>query len=207
MWVWAPGPSNVFGKRLHPKNHCCRPHPTSTHPHAIVPAGNAAGSSWRLSGPATRASSSRAYSRCGAATHTAGLGERARVVLRSLIARAALGVCSRAAAAFPGELHLQAQERGTARTTLNPSPVHPVRLPQHPTHTTPHHATPHHRALQARKDKEAQSTAAWLATSASLQSLAQLHDWLHQAHLCYAVSRQAEFGVPTITDAKILASY
>lgn len=61
--------------------------------------------------------------------------------------------------------------------------------------------------LAARQAKEAQALASWRDTSAQLASLPDLHDWLHQTHLCYAVSRQQEFGVPTITDAKVLASY
>ncbi len=57
------------------------------------------------------------------------------------------------------------------------------------------------------QDKEAASRRSWLRTSAGLSSLRQLHAWLHATHLCYAVGRQAEFGVQTITDPKLLASY
>lgn len=57
------------------------------------------------------------------------------------------------------------------------------------------------------QDKEAASRRSWLRTSAGLSSLRQLHAWLHATHLCYAVGRQTEFGVQTITDPKLLASY
>ncbi|KXZ42515.1 hypothetical protein GPECTOR_139g671 [Gonium pectorale] len=61
--------------------------------------------------------------------------------------------------------------------------------------------------LEIRKSKEAASRDAWLRTAAGLGSLRDLHTWLHQTHLCYAVSRQHEFGVQTIQDPKLLASY
>ncbi|PNH10615.1 hypothetical protein TSOC_002646 [Tetrabaena socialis] len=61
--------------------------------------------------------------------------------------------------------------------------------------------------LQIRKDKEAAARLSWLRTASGLTSLRQLHAWLHDTHLCYAVRRQHEFGVPTVTDPKLLASY
>ncbi|KAG2432291.1 hypothetical protein HYH02_013014 [Chlamydomonas schloesseri] len=61
--------------------------------------------------------------------------------------------------------------------------------------------------LDIRKSKEAASREAWLRTAAGFNRMADLHQWLHSTHLCYAVSRQDEFGQQTITDPKLLASY
>jgi hypothetical protein len=62
-------------------------------------------------------------------------------------------------------------------------------------------------ALDARIAKEAGSVKHWLKCKESIKSLADLHHWLHSTHLCYAVSRQGEFGIATITDPKLLVSY
>ena len=61
--------------------------------------------------------------------------------------------------------------------------------------------------LNARRVREAESLLTWKRNSAELKSLADLHMWLHQTHLCYAVSRQHEFGVPTVESDLELASY
>ena len=44
--------------------------------------------------------------------------------------------------------------------------------------------------LEARLAREGQSLAGWQRTAASFQTLADLHAWLHDQHLCYAVRRQ-----------------
>ena len=68
--------------------------------------------------------------------------------------------------------------------------------------------------LQARRDKEASSLAQWRAHIAQATAAAppggrfkDLHSWLHQTHLCYAVSRQGEFDKVAISDPRLLASY
>ncbi|KAG2485407.1 hypothetical protein HYH03_015893 [Edaphochlamys debaryana] len=61
--------------------------------------------------------------------------------------------------------------------------------------------------LAARKAKEAEARATWLRDASRMRALPDLHDWFHQTHLCYAVQRQHEFGVQTIRDPKLLASY
>jgi hypothetical protein len=45
--------------------------------------------------------------------------------------------------------------------------------------------------LEARREREAASLAAWELTAAQLgDSLPAFHRWLHIEHLCYAVARQ-----------------
>ncbi|KAG2427338.1 hypothetical protein HXX76_012533 [Chlamydomonas incerta] len=61
--------------------------------------------------------------------------------------------------------------------------------------------------LDIRRSKEAASRESWLSTAAGFRRMADLHQWLHSTHLCYAVSRQHEFGQQTIADPKLLASY
>lgn len=60
--------------------------------------------------------------------------------------------------------------------------------------------------LTARHSKEAEAVRAW--ESHQFQSFANLHWWMHQTHLCYAVPRQNEFGRGSdIADPRLLASY
>ncbi|GAX74707.1 hypothetical protein CEUSTIGMA_g2155.t1 [Chlamydomonas eustigma] len=61
--------------------------------------------------------------------------------------------------------------------------------------------------LQVRCEREASSLNTWRRDMRGLQSFSQLHAWLHETHLCYAVSRQTEFGVSTVSDSRLLASY
>lgn len=61
--------------------------------------------------------------------------------------------------------------------------------------------------LAARHSKEAGSLAAWKDKCRAFSGIADIHDWMHQTHQCYATSRQDEFDVVTITDPKLLASY
>ena len=44
--------------------------------------------------------------------------------------------------------------------------------------------------LDARLDREAESLADWQRTAAQFLQLRDLHAWLHDQHLCYAVNRQ-----------------
>ena len=60
---------------------------------------------------------------------------------------------------------------------------------------------------QLRHEKEAASLVQWQAHVRNMRSMAQLHAWLHDTHLCYAVGRQHEFSRRTIQDPKLLASY
>ncbi|GBF93965.1 hypothetical protein Rsub_06214 [Raphidocelis subcapitata] len=60
---------------------------------------------------------------------------------------------------------------------------------------------------QARVEKEAQAVANWKATAAKFTSLADFHQWFYSDHLCYAVPKQHLFGVRTIKDERLLASY
>ena len=63
--------------------------------------------------------------------------------------------------------------------------------------------------LQARHEKEAQALANWQATraAAGLTSLSAFHAWFYGDHLCYSVGKQHLFGVRTIKDERLLASY
>ncbi len=63
--------------------------------------------------------------------------------------------------------------------------------------------------LAARAAREAASTAAWAADTAGLDSLADLHAWVHSTHACYAASRQDEGrgSVNKGVDPRALASY
>jgi hypothetical protein len=49
-------------------------------------------------------------------------------------------------------------------------------------------------ALAARREREEASIATFEAATASLDSLAAFHAWVHATHLCYATARQDEFG-------------
>ncbi len=60
---------------------------------------------------------------------------------------------------------------------------------------------------QARRDKEAASTRTWLDNARRLPTLASVHQWMYQTHQCYAVPRQHEFSLATITDKRLLESY
>lgn len=61
--------------------------------------------------------------------------------------------------------------------------------------------------LQARAAKEAAATAAWRANARGLGSVADLHAWLFETHLCYAVGRQGEFGKERDLDPRLAATY
>jgi hypothetical protein len=47
----------------------------------------------------------------------------------------------------------------------------------------------------------------WKRASAQLPTFADFHAWLFSDHLCYAVPKQHLFGVRTIKDERLLASY
>lgn len=59
----------------------------------------------------------------------------------------------------------------------------------------------------ARVEKEVQAAERWLKDTANFTQLADLHSWLFDTHMCYAVPRQHEFGQPTKLDPRLLASY
>ena len=44
--------------------------------------------------------------------------------------------------------------------------------------------------MAARLEREAAALAAWRRTASAFTDLASVHRWLHQEHMCYAVSRQ-----------------
>ena len=64
-------------------------------------------------------------------------------------------------------------------------------------------------ALAARAAREAASTAAWREATDALPSLAALHAWVFDTHLCYATGRQDEFGTASNAgvDPKVLETY
>ena len=47
----------------------------------------------------------------------------------------------------------------------------------------------------------------WKATASRFKTLADFHAWFYDDHLCYAVPKQHLFGVRTIKDERLLASY
>lgn len=55
--------------------------------------------------------------------------------------------------------------------------------------------------------KEAAAAAAWRASTGAMASLAQLHAWLFETHLCYSVGRQHEFGFADDLDPRLAATY
>ncbi|GMH33459.1 hypothetical protein BSKO_01293 [Bryopsis sp. KO-2023] len=61
--------------------------------------------------------------------------------------------------------------------------------------------------LEARKSREAQSLATWKTDLEKLKSFTDLHNWLHETHLCYSVSRQSQFGRQGGVDDLVLNSY
>ncbi|KAL3157303.1 hypothetical protein ABBQ38_001533 [Trebouxia sp. C0009 RCD-2024] len=63
--------------------------------------------------------------------------------------------------------------------------------------------------LQARKEREAESLQTWYMNSQKLDTLQQLHCFIHQEHACYSVAHQAVFGQPELDDVndQALASY
>ncbi|CAD7704434.1 unnamed protein product [Ostreobium quekettii] len=64
------------------------------------------------------------------------------------------------------------------------------------------------KVLQARRAREAESLKTWVMKSKpQLKSLADMHAWLHNTHLCYAVGRQHEFGIPRMENDMAMASY
>lgn len=62
--------------------------------------------------------------------------------------------------------------------------------------------------LAARAAKEASSLSSWNVAKENLNSIKELHAWLHTTHICYAVQRQEELEalVPSL-DKVLLASY
>ena len=48
--------------------------------------------------------------------------------------------------------------------------------------------------LQARIEKEMDSKRKWEGNTGRMTTLTEFHEWMYQTHLCYAVSRQGEFG-------------
>ncbi|KAG1661097.1 hypothetical protein FOA52_012086 [Chlamydomonas sp. UWO 241] len=61
--------------------------------------------------------------------------------------------------------------------------------------------------LAARQEKEAGSLVTWRKNASGFKRFSDLHEWLHQTHQCYAVSRQHDFDKATIQDPRLLASY
>lgn len=61
--------------------------------------------------------------------------------------------------------------------------------------------------LNSRKQREQQSLDRFCEDMQEIYSLGAFSDWLHGTHLCYAVSRQHELGMPTGVSDKALASY
>lgn len=61
--------------------------------------------------------------------------------------------------------------------------------------------------LEARRRREAESLARWEADVAGMAGLGDFSEWLHQTHLCYAVGRQKEMGMPTDVNDLALKSY
>mmetsp|Transcript_32779 Transcript_32779/g.93000 ORF Transcript_32779/g.93000 Transcript_32779/m.93000 type:complete len:313 (+) Transcript_32779:136-1074(+) len=61
--------------------------------------------------------------------------------------------------------------------------------------------------LEAREQREASSLRNFMNTVKATPSLSDFSEWMHMEHLCYAVPRQSEFGVRTISDDKALQSY
>lgn len=62
--------------------------------------------------------------------------------------------------------------------------------------------------LAARAAKEASSLRSWNVAKESLNSIKELHAWLHTTHICYAVQRQEELeAMAPLLDKVLLASY
>lgn len=61
--------------------------------------------------------------------------------------------------------------------------------------------------LEARAAKEHAAVHTWRANVAHLPSLSAFHQWLFDTHLCYAVSRQQEFGREKDLDPRLAATY
>ena len=61
--------------------------------------------------------------------------------------------------------------------------------------------------LTARKHREQQSLDRFREDMQEIGTLGAFSDWLHDTHLCYAVSRQHEIGLSTGVSDKALASY
>ncbi|KAL3146162.1 hypothetical protein ABBQ32_002878 [Trebouxia sp. C0010 RCD-2024] len=63
--------------------------------------------------------------------------------------------------------------------------------------------------LQARKEREAESLQTWHMNAQKLDTLQQLHYFIHQEHACYSVAHQAVFGQTELDDVtdQALASY
>lgn len=60
---------------------------------------------------------------------------------------------------------------------------------------------------QARRLKEAEAVRRFKAEASELTTLAEVHQWMHQTHRCYAVARQHEPTSDPTADAKLLATY
>jgi hypothetical protein len=90
------------------------------------------------------------------------------------------------------------------RQEQQPTPP-PAHRRRHPPRPLPLSRPP--RGPQARLEKEAQAVANWERASAGFTSLADFHAWFYSDHLCYAVPKQHLFGVRTIKDDRLLASY
>lgn len=68
-------------------------------------------------------------------------------------------------------------------------------------------ATLQAQVLAARQEREAQSLKRWEEDMSVIETFEDFSEWLHLTHLCYAVPRQSEFGVPTALDDVALQSY
>ena len=61
--------------------------------------------------------------------------------------------------------------------------------------------------LNARKEREQRSLVRFVQDMKHIDSLGCFSEWLHDTHLCYAVSRQHEIGMSTNVSDEALASY
>jgi hypothetical protein len=60
---------------------------------------------------------------------------------------------------------------------------------------------------RARRAREQQSLARWEQETSLMEHLSDLCAWLHETHLCYAVKRRREFGIPSTLPDDVLRSY
>eukprot|EP00890_Picochlorum_soloecismus_P001470 jgi/Picsp_1/2323/NSC_05786-R1_protein len=61
--------------------------------------------------------------------------------------------------------------------------------------------------LNARIEKEMDSKRKWEDNTRGMKTLQEFHDWLYHTHLCYAVSRQGEFGRQDDLSDKLKGTY
>lgn len=61
--------------------------------------------------------------------------------------------------------------------------------------------------LHARIEKEMDSKRKWEENTGGMKTLPEFHAWLYQTHMCYAVSRQGEFGRQDDLSDKLKGTY